>query len=509
MKQAYIFFLAASMFLIAGISIFVTFSSPGHLDSAVGQTLLVTPPSLNLSRVSESATLTSEPYALTILPVTQHIGNRSLPSWGYNGQIPGPLLTVRKGSNHTIVVTNTMPYETTVHWHGLRLENQFDGVPDVTQKPIGPNETFTYQLTFPDAGIFWYHPHIREDYQQEAGLYGMIHVIDETSPHYYPVVLDDIALDANGTVPFYEEVITHAVMGRYGNQYVINGREAYILNVTDSKPIYLAFLNVANVRPFRITIPGAKMTHIEGDLGSLEHEQVIDSFVLAPAERVVVRVEFPAAGTYTLYNDNPLKQTALGTLVVTNPTQLSPNEERTTSGLSALVQPYRSSPPNHTLNLGLDLPNMGHMGAMHVEDRIEWEDTMPMMASITNESVRWTITDAVTKKQNMALQYLWPLGSYQKIRLVNSLESPHPMQHPIHFHGQRFLVLSTNGIPTNSLGWKDTVLVGMGDTVDILLEVSNPGEWMIHCHIAEHLQSGMMSSFIAGDIPAGKNTHAN
>lgn len=458
---------------------------------------------------SQAIILSDEPYTLEVVPRTHSFNGTVVPLLTYNGQLPGPRLQVQQGANHTIIVRNTMPYETTVHWHGLRLNHSFDGVPDVTQKPIRSGESFTYELTFPDAGIFWYHPHIREDYQQESGLYGMIEVRSPDAPLYQPVVLDDIALDANGTVPFYQEVITHAIMGRYGTQYLINGQEKLNLSHTTSQPLYLAFLNVANVRPFRITIPGAKMTLLEGDIGPLEQVQPVDSFVLAPAERTVISVAFPSPGNYTVFNDNPLQRTALGTLTVTQKTSQQAMQEQSTSGLSALASRYLSSPPNHTLNLGLELEGMGHLDMMHSDENIEWEDTMPGMAHITNETVRWTITDAQTKKQNMGLHYRWPLGSYQKIRLVNSLESPHPMQHPIHFHGQRFLVLSTNGIPTETLGWKDTVLVRMGDTVDILLEVSNPGAWMIHCHIPEHLQSGMMASFSAGDLPKRGITHAN
>lgn len=448
---------------------------------------------------SSLVNLPDAPFDLTISPATKIIFGKNVSFWTYNGQLPGPILKVQRGSNHTIVVHNTMPFDTTVHWHGIRLDNKFDGMPGVTQNSIQPNNSFAYQLNFPDVGVFWYHPHVREDYQLESGLYGMIQVVDKNSPNYFPVVLDDISLDANGLEPFYQNVITHALMGRYGNKYLINGEETYSLIVNNSEPIYLAFLNVANARPFRIIIPGAKLTLVEGDMGPVEHPSVVDSVILSPAERAVVRVDFPSSGIYVMYNDNPMQRTILGTIVVKTPTQ-SNHTERQNPELRKLADNYQSHSPDYTLDLGLELNdmsinNMHGMGMMHIGEGTEWEDTMPGMAGFTSEDIHWTITDKDSQKKNMDIHYQWPVGSYQKIRIVNSVESPHPMQHPIHFHGQRFLILARNGVPTENLMWKDTVSVGMGDSVDILLEASNPGMWMAHCHIEEHLNDGMMFIF--------------
>jgi FtsP/CotA-like multicopper oxidase with cupredoxin domain len=136
--------------------------------------------------------------------------------------------------------------------------------------------------------------------------------------------------------------------------------------------------------------------------------------------------------------------------------------------------------------------------AMHGpgKDGIEWEDTMAMMnTGSTDESVKWFLKDVATGARNMAINYSFKQGDYVKIRLFNDPQSPHPMQHPIHFHGNRFLVLSVNGAQTTNPVWKDTTLVPSGATVDILLEASNPGTWMAHCHISEHLLSGMMIGY--------------
>jgi len=119
----------------------------------------------------------------------------------------------------------------------------------------------------------------------------------------------------------------------------------------------------------------------------------------------------------------------------------------------------------------------------------------PMNKNSTSDSIRWILRDTQTGQENMEIDWLFEEGSWTKVRLTNSPNSGHPMQHPIHFHGQRFVILSENGTPPASLGWKDTVLVPMGEYVDILVDMSNPGTWMTHCHISEHMASGMMMNF--------------
>jgi FtsP/CotA-like multicopper oxidase with cupredoxin domain len=128
---------------------------------------------------------------------------------------------------------------------------------------------------------------------------------------------------------------------------------------------------------------------------------------------------------------------------------------------------------------------------------IEWEDDMVDVNRMTNPSnMRWKLIDRQTGSEGAALDWRFRVGDRVKIRLVNEMDSDHPMHHPFHIHGAgRFLILSRDGVVEPNLVWKDTVLVPTGQTVDILLEVTNPGLWMAHCHIAEHHESGMMFSF--------------
>lgn len=157
----------------------------------------------------------------------------------------------------------------------------------------------------------------------------------------------------------------------------------------------------------------------------------------------------------------------------------------------------------------MNMPNMGHgehmmpggamMGGSMMStspDGIEWEDTNQMMNLMSGtDSIAWRVIDTQTGKENMDIDWSFTRGKPVKIRMFNDPKSMHPMQHPIHFHGQRFLIVARDGIPERNLVWKDTVLVPSGKTVDIVLDTSNPGEWMAHCHIAEHLEAGMMFAF--------------
>jgi hypothetical protein len=122
---------------------------------------------------------------LRVGPVAKRLGEARVRMLGYNGSVPGPTLKVQQGSELIVHVVNEGDLETTVHWHGLRLENKYDGVPHETQAPIPVGGSFTYRIQFPDAGLYWHHPHIREDYTQELGLYGNI-LVTPPEPGYWP-----------------------------------------------------------------------------------------------------------------------------------------------------------------------------------------------------------------------------------------------------------------------------------------------------------------------------------
>src|ERR671913_2237479 len=207
---------------------------------------------------------------LRIGPVAKKLGEATVRMLAYNGSIPGPTLWVRQGSEVSVDVINEGDLEATVHWHGLRLENRYDGTAE-TQRAIPVGGRFTYRLTFPDPGVYWYHPHIREDYSQEMGLYGNI-VVVPTDPDYWSPVnreltltLDDVLIEGGDVAPFSRTESNRTAMGRFGNVIITNGQTDYSVEASWGEVVRLYLTNTANVRTFDFRIPGARMKLVGRD----------------------------------------------------------------------------------------------------------------------------------------------------------------------------------------------------------------------------------------------------
>jgi FtsP/CotA-like multicopper oxidase with cupredoxin domain len=510
-------------------------------------------------------------FDLRIYPVRKRIGDAEVRMLGYNGSIPGPTLHVEQGSEITVQVTNDGDVEATVHWHGLRLQNLYDGVPQETQAPIQPGEAFTYKLRFPDPGLYWYHPHIREDFAQEMGLYAPI-IVEPSDSSYWPAVdrqltitLDDVLIEDGKLAPFKRSGPTFTAMGRFGNLMLINGESEISAEAAAGEIVRLYLVNTANTRIFNFALRGASMKLVGGDSGRYEHEEFVEEVLLSPSERAVVDVLFDTAGEVHLEHRTPEHTYDLGAFSVagaaigdaaTSFGELRTDPELTTERVllehdlerepdkvlsivasmpllyggeaqeaSSYVCPMHpevtSSEPGTCPKCGMKLvPSdtlpasasdqheghahsehdpSGHGGRHHGDhgDGLEWEDLMPEINRQTDPTnMIWKLIDRESGAENHAISWKFTVGERVKIRLINEMDSDHPMHHPFHIHGAgRFLILSRDGQPEPNLVWKDTLLLRAGETVDILLYVTNPGLWMAHCHIAEHIESGMMFSF--------------
>jgi FtsP/CotA-like multicopper oxidase with cupredoxin domain len=511
-------------------------------------------------------------FDLRIAPVTKRFDDQIVRMLAYNGSIPGPTLRVQQGSTLMVNVVNEGDLEATVHWHGLRLDNRYDGT-SATQRPIPVGGSFTYRLEFPDPGLYWYHPHVREDYGQEMGLYGNIVVVPSEAEYWPPVnreitlSLDDILLQDGTVAPFHRVQPTYTAMGRFGNVILVNGEPDLSLRARKGEVVRFYLTNTANTRVFNVGMSGARMKLVGGDSGRYEHERFVDAVVIAPSERMVVDVLFDRAGQARLEHRTPHRTYGLATVsvesesavpvLVTEFQQLRINADMKTE--RAQMAEYLTAVPDKTLAFVAEMdmgepepasgPPVAYVCPMHPEvtstaaDRcpkcgmklvpaelvgkasgshshdhasqamadhgderttaadyppgIEWEDDMVAVNRMTNPTnMRWKLVDQDTGAEGSSIDWRFRVGNQVKIRLINEMDSDHPMHHPFHIHGAgRFLILSRDGVVEPNLVWKDTVLVPTGQTVDLLLEVTHPGMWMAHCHIAEHHESGMMLSF--------------
>ena len=504
-------------------------------------------------------------FELRIGPVAKRLGDTTVRMLAYNGSIPGPVLRVQEGSELVVEVVNEGDMEGTVHWHGLRLDDRYDGTHE-TQEPIPVGGRFTYRLTFPDPGAYWYHPHIREDYGQEMGLYGSI-LVEPRDQDYWPpadrefaLTLDDVLLEDGRVAPF-GPVTTFAAMGRFGNVLLANGDTDLAFDARLGEVVRLYLTNTANTRVFKVALPGAQMKLVGGDSGHVEQEEFVEDVVLGPSERIVVDVLFERSGDLTLEHRTPERIYPLASIRVAEEgasSELRPQFGMLRTNADMVeererVQPFLEAEPDKTLSFlaemdmgapegdepvaytcpmhpevvsetpgncprcgmkllpvqvvaaaggghghGHEGDTHGHGGHSHATaDGIEWEDDMVEVNRLTTPAnLRWKIIDRDTRAENTAIDWRFRVGDRVKIRLLNEMAGDHPMHHPFHIHGAgRFLILARDGVVEPNLVWKDTVLVRAGETVDLLLEVTNPGRWMAHCHIAEHHESGMFFSF--------------
>lgn len=466
--------------------------------------------------------------ALEARIVKRRIGGRTFVMYGFNGQYPGPLLRVAQNTRIVVRFRNAIDMPSTIHWHGLRLDNRFDGVPDVTQEAVPPGGEFVYEIVFPDAGLYWYHPHVREDIQQDGGLYGNMIVDPARADYFGPasreefLMLDDLLVDGEQLLPYGRDAANFTIMGRFGNVMLVNGEERYAATVRPGEVVRFFVTNVSNTRSYNLSFAGHDMKLVGTDLSRYQREMMVESLVISPAERYIVEVRFPAAGTFALLNQVQVVDHMRGTFYAAIDTlgavvvEGSAVEEadallsshsimRTDAVLEAELaefRPHFDRPVDHEILLTVDIEGLPILVQQFISidtiyrPPVEWTDGMPNMNWLsTSNEVRWILRDQASGGENAEIDWRFHLGDVVKIRLRNDADAFHPMHHPIHLHGQRFLVLSRDGVENRNLAWKDTVLVPVGSTVDLLMEASNPGEWMIHCHIAEHLDAGMMGSF--------------
>jgi hypothetical protein len=283
--------------------------------------------------------------------VSKRIGDATVRMLAYNGSIPGPTLRVAQGSQIEVDVVNEGDLEATVHWHGLRLDNRSDGTHETQARiPIGGRYSCT--VAFPDLGLYWCHPHIREDYGQEMGLYGNV-IVEPAEPGYWAPVnrewvltLDDVLIEDGRIAAFSRSETSYAAMGRFGNVLLVAGEPVLALQARQGEVVRLYLTNTANTRVFKVKLPGARMKLVGGDSGRCEREEIVEEAILAPSERVILDVLFERAGELALEHHTPEKVYRLASIAV--------SDEPAEFSLAEAFEQLRSDPELSAEREGLD-----------------------------------------------------------------------------------------------------------------------------------------------------------
>ena len=386
--------------------------------------------------------------------------------WSYNGVFPGPEIRRPQGERLRVRLANGLPQETTVHWHGIRLPNAMDGVPHLTQKPVPPGGEFLYEFELPDAGTFWYHPHAYSPEQLGRGLYGVL-IVEERSPAAFDRdvvwVLSDLRLDREARItPDFNARFDASHAGRLGNTVLVNGRVPESFALDAGERVRLRLINAANARIFRLNFEGHAPQVIALDGHPVAAHLVSGGLRLGPGMRADLLLEATGEpGRRYVVSDDFFARRAYRLL------ELAYTDKRAPSRV--LPMPQLPSNPLAAPDLARAerLPLVLGGGAMRPRQ----------------PQGMWSINGLSPRGHAHEPMFRLKRGRSYVFEVHNDTA----WHHPFHLHGVAFRALSEPHQP-----WRDTALVDPGARVQFAFVADNPGDWMIHCHILEHQEAGMM-----------------
>ena len=396
-------------------------------------------------------------------------------AWTYDGGIPGPLMRAHVGDRVIVHFTNDLPQPTTIHWHGVRVPIDMDGVPDVSQPEVKHGETFTYDFVVRDAGLYWYHPHVMSAAQVGFGLYGALLVDDPADgvgiADQLTLVLSDISFDRNGVLePADSGGPAGMVFGREGTYVLANGKILPTLRARSGAPQRWRIVNAAKSRFFLLDLDGQNFFVIGSDGGLQERPETTDSLLVTPGERVdvIVTPTGPRGGTLTLRA--ALYNRGYGSIEYRIPEDV-------------LTIAFSDEPPRPKQDLPAvrrDIVAPSLAGATHVDVVL----TLPPMGP--DGKSEFHVNGVPFWK---AKPFLARIGETQVWTVKNETKWAHPM----HLHGFSFLPLDESLQPIRPMAWKDTLNVPIDGTIRfVVMFDERPGMWMFHCHILDHADGGLM-----------------
>jgi FtsP/CotA-like multicopper oxidase with cupredoxin domain len=410
--------------------------------------------------------------------------------WCYGGRVPGPELRVRQGGRLSVSFENRLPQSSTVHWHGLRVPNAMDGVPEVTQAPVAPGESFAYEFDLPDAGTYWYHPHQGSVEQVGRGLYGPL-IVEEPEPirvdREAVWVLDDWRMTQEAAiVADFDNFHDHTHAGRIGNTVTLNGTIPETFPVRAGERIRLRLINAANARFFALKFTGhaPRLIALDGQ-PCRPHELPEGRIVLGPAMRADLVLDLSERpGERFAVVDDHYQRFAYRLLDLAYeagpPLREHPLDAPVALATNPLPPPDLASALRQRIVLG--------GGAMGGLTSATFRGQTMGLREIARQGKVWALNGVVADRLTMDPLLTLKRGQSAVVELVNESAFDHPM----HLHGHSFRVLSRDGRPVPNDIWQDTVLVAPREKVEIGFVGDNPGDWLFHCHILEHMAAGMM-----------------
>jgi FtsP/CotA-like multicopper oxidase with cupredoxin domain len=421
-----------------------------------------------------------------------NVGGRTVKAWTYNGSVPGPLIRTKVGDRLIVHFTNQLPSATTVHWHGVRVPIEMDGVPGISQPPVSQGFSFTYDFEVHDAGLFWYHPHVDSAAQVGFGLSRPLLVEDPAeqvgAPDQLVLVLNDLEVDEKGALASPDSGGSVAMaFGREGNVVLVNGKQNPAIAARAGVPQRWRIVNTAKSRFFNIHLREGDTTFrkIGGDGGLQEYPTVEETIVVAPGERADVIVVPKGKPGTEIQVMSELFNRGYGSVEYRDPEKLF------TIAFSNL--------PVYTASA---LPKIGRK----IEPlRKEGATPIPVELSVTENNFTRAFEYRINGKVGgKAKPIPARIGETQLWTVSNTT----PWSHPMHLHGFFFQVLDQKGEPVRPLEWKDTVSVPYNQTLQLLVRFDDrPGNWMVHCHILDHAEGGLMTTVQLGDVTSRAHSH--
>lgn len=394
-------------------------------------------------------------------------------AWTYDGSVPGPLIRATVGQKLIVRFKNSLPEPTSVHWHGLRVDNTVDGVPGVTQPAVESGAEYLYEFTFRDAGTYWYHPHYDSVSQLGRGMYGGIVVTEPGAPDFgeeLVLILSDMSIDENGQ--FQDDSAGGDLVrmfGREGWELLVNGKRNPTLHARAGLPQHWRVINASRSRYYGLGFDGQTFTQVASDGGLLSAPVTLQTTpVIVPGGRVeyvvapraepggLAQVQWVATDRGFGSTFNRPNVDLFKVQYTDEPAAVTPPLPEFTRDIPALDLKAASQ---HDIELTIDVPDGGlNLGINHQSG----DDVPPIMASIGETQI-------------------WNLSNHSDF------------SHPFHLHGFFFQAIDDAGNPTEPRQWRDTIDVPVDKPVRIAVAFDErPGMWMYHCHILDHSDGGMM-----------------